>query len=235
MRPISPSKFWSVKLDDLRGPEGTWRHPDDREDIDLLFKKMKENLNTFPCPFWGPIDTAKLVLCYAGPGSTENKHGSDRRDARNEEWLKERIASFNGTTPINFGIIHNRARNWFLSRIARVLDISKSEAEDLGAKVAIVDLTAYRGVTTTWEEVAFLPSTQMMRQWAKHSLFKEAKAKRRVVLVMRANKWWGVPSKPWSDGYLFTPDCNRSGFFLKKCDIGKIARNTARAAVGLHS
>lgn len=233
MHPISPATFWSMPLAQLRGPKGTWSHPADRNDIELLFKKMRDNLDTFPCPFWGPIHTAKLVLCYAGPGSTENEYGSDRSDARNPKWMANRIKGFDGRTEIVFESMHRRARNWFSGRIASVLGIQKSEAEDLRSKVAIIDLTAYRGTITAWEEVAFLPSTQIMREWAKRTLFEQAKQKRRVVMVMRANKWWGVPSIPWHSGYLFAPKCTRSGYFTNKCEIAPSARRIARALVGL--
>lgn len=204
-------------------------HPKDKDDVDLLFKKMRKNLNTFPCPFWGPILTAKVVLCYAGPGSTEHKiYGSDRKNARDPNWVKERVRSFDGKTPINFSLLHPTARAWFSGRIGSILGVSKEVAEEYGGEVAVVDLTAYRGVNTAWEEVAFLPSTQVMRSWAKEVLFVDAIREKRVVLVMRANKWWGVPSGPWKRGNLFAPACTRSGYPILNCKFAAAAKKAAR-------
>jgi hypothetical protein len=231
-----PFSFWALTPRRLRLGRRRWVHPHDLQDVVELFRYHHDFLHTFPAPFFGPLKTAKLVLAYAGPGNTTTGEENDDTQGRDLAWVRRRLASFNGKTPIEWNLIQPRARQWFRSRLANLLDISVRQLDEIAAietKIAFVNLAAYRGIETKWDEVAFLPSTQVMRSWARSVLFRDARTKKRVVVLMRANKWWGIRNGPWTSGFLFAPQTIRSGHLMKSCKVGQAATRAARRVVGL--
>lgn len=227
---LSPADVWSISATELRTRDGRWIHPLDRDDLELSFDRMRADLDTLPCPFIGPLHTAKVVLCFAGPGSTEQ---ADKRDAKKPLWVERRLRSFDGKSAIDFTEFHPAAKAWFVSRIASVLGVGKADVEALGRKVAILELCAYRGASTHWEECGFLPTTQLTRRWAHHRLFKDAREGKRVVIVLRARAWWGLAPGAWSHNSLFAPSVTAGGYLITNCQIGKAARKAARSALSL--
>lgn len=231
----TPVDFWNISPEDLRTSDGRFVHPEDRSEVENLFDYHKKYLETFPAPYWGPLKTAKLVLAYAGPGNTvrEGVNG-DAGQAQSLDWLKRRHISLSGDAPLDKELYHDRLQSWFRTRLRSVLKDNDIDLLDRFADViAFVNLTAYRGEETKWEEVAFLPSTQIMRDWARSSLFPDAEAGKRVVIIMRAHKWWGIRKAPWSKGSLFAPPVNRSGVLLSEQEVGKAAQSAARRILGL--
>jgi len=232
--PETPFSFWSLTWRQMRLDRRKWAHPADREDIKNLFRYHRKYLHTFPAPFFGPLATAKIVVAYAGPGNTVVGKENDNSQGRSLDWVKERLDSFDGKSPLNWKLIQPRARRWFQARLANILGIPKFEGDrSIDSNVAFVNLTAYRGDETKWEEVAFLRSTQVMRNWVRAVLFPEARVRERIVIVMRANRWWGIRNGPWKDGYLFVPRATRSGHIVKNCKVGRAARIAARRAIGV--
>ncbi|WP_428246275.1 hypothetical protein [Ferrovibrio sp.] len=227
-------EMWNRPASDFQAGD-RYIHPADKADVEEIFDYHRPYLNTFPAPFWGPLRTAKLVLAYAGPGNTENDEDDDRTQAANPVWRNARCASFDGVTPFDAGLHHGRALRWFKSRARKVLGEDDPNSLDKFAdQIAFAELTAYRGPETKWREVAFLPTTQAMRTWARTVLFPEAEERKRVVLIMRAHQWWGVRKTPaWGRGHLYAPETNRSGFLVNACGIGQQARQAARVALGL--
>lgn len=234
-----PFTLWSLPYEKLRQPDlpdGTpqFVHPADLELVDELFDRHRATLCTFPSPFLGPLKTAKVVLAYAGPGDTDEGEANDRTDALDRKWVDQRLASFDGETPIDPVMLHGAAWNWMESRLASVLGESPGTCLNrFKSSVALVDLTAYRGRNVTWAELAFLETTQAMRAWARRVLFAEARREERVVIVMRAHVWWGLKPPSWSKGLLFCPAVNRSGYMLRDCEVGKAAKQAARGILGL--
>jgi len=226
-------ELWKRPASDFHTEEH-FIHPKDKADVKEIFEYHRPYLNTFPAPFWGALRTAKLVLCYASPGNTENNMDDDRTQAADPNWRKARCASFDGETPLDAISYHGKAIQWLRSRVKNVLreDVPNTFGK-FANQVAFVNLTAYRGPSTKWREVASLPTTQAMRNWAQTVLFPEAKQKKRIVLIMRAHRRWEVETPAWSRGHLFAPEVTRNGFLINRCEIGQQARHAARAALGL--
>jgi hypothetical protein len=230
----TPIDFWNISPEELRTDEGMFVHPEDREDVENLFDYHKDFLNTYPAPYWGPLRTAKLVLAYAGPGNTIGQgENGDVGQAQSVDWLARRHNSLSGDAPLDDKLHHGVLQSWFRTRLRSVLKDRDANLDQFSNAIAFINLTAYRGTETKWEEVAFLPSTQVMRNWARSDLFPDAEAGRRVVIIMRAHKWWGIRKAPWSKGSLFAPPVNRAGVLLSEQDVGKAAQAAARKILGL--
>lgn len=241
----SPASVWRHPKSDFKYGKGRWVHPLDQGDVRLLLKRTKPKLNTFPSPFFGPLLSAPLVLCYASPGISKHRPDLDVKDAKRRNWINNRLRSLDGRTAIDFDGLHSDSRNWIIRQLKSLLDVSHDDAKKLGGKVAILELSAYRGVRTEWNEVGLLPTTNLTREWAKAVLFPEAIAKKRVVIVLRAAQWWALPPPPWSKGHLFVPLTTQGAHIIsnkkkvtkkvaKKIEtVARNARNEARRAAGL--
>lgn len=59
-----------------------------------------------------------------------------------------------------------------------------------------------------------LPSVRDMRAWADQTLFQDARARKRVVIVARSHSDWGLLPKAKPDGWLFTDVSNPRGASL---------------------
>lgn len=234
----SPASVWRRPKSDFVYGKERWVHPLDQGDVRLLLKRTKPKLITFPSPFFGRLLSAPLVLCYASPGVSKKKLDLDVHDARRRGWIEKRLRSLNGRTAIDFDGLHNDSREWVIRQLKSLLHVSHDDAKKLGGKVAILELSAYRGVRTEWDEVGLLPTTNLTREWAKAVLFPEAIAKKRVVIVLRAAQWWALPPPPWRDGHLFVPKTTPGALIVsnssrKARKVAKVAKETARRAVGL--
>lgn len=226
-------QLWHRDPQEFQTDDGRYIHPDDRAAIDgnLFFEYHKKYLNTFPSPFWGALRTAPLVLLFASPGNTQRL---DEENAADASWRRRRCASFNGTEPLTTpGLLHAEAERWICDQVRSLLELPPDA--DIGktlAKIAIADLTAYRGARSEWHEVAFLRTTLAMRDWAQTTLFPQGKNNERIVIIHRARQWWGVPpGKAWSLGSLFAPETTRGGNLIGDCEVAKQAREMAKKAV----
>jgi hypothetical protein len=153
------------------------------------FKKHEEFLDTFPSPFFGPIKTAKLIMAYASPGNSPE----DKKQAENPNWIKMRVKSFDGTSESDLSLFddHKKAQRWFQARIDKILGVDISK---VCKDVAFVNLSAYRGDSTIWSEVACAPTTQAMRQWLREKICERNGP---IVLIMRADDRWGFGKRPF--------------------------------------
>jgi hypothetical protein len=83
--------------------------------------------------------------------------------------------------------------------------------------IAFLNIGAYKSrEMNDTELLAALPSSRVCLDWAQQELFPAAEAGKRVVICLRAAKFWGL--KPGTDypGALFSPKVNRAGDMLRK-------------------
>ena len=200
-----------------------WIHPDDREHVRTHFKKHKKCLNTFPSPFFGPIDTAKVIIAYASPGNSP----ADKKLAKDPDWIRRRVRSFNGRSKCDLNLFrdHEKAKRWFEQRVDKILGFNISE---VSKQIAFVNLSAYRGDSSVWREAACAPTTQAMRYWLRERICEKRGP---VVLIMRAANEWGFGKAPFQKGKkLFVLDTTRSGL-PKSGEQSKRARAVNRSAL----
>jgi hypothetical protein len=160
----TPVDFWNISPEDLRTANGNFVHPEDRAEVENLFEYHADFLKTYPAPYWGPLRTARLVLAYAGPGNTDGEgENGDAGQAQSADWLARRYRSLSGDAPLDKELHHGVLESWFRTRLRSVLKYKQAdlpkEADPLDRfadAVAFINLTAYRGKETRWEEVAFL-------------------------------------------------------------------------------
>jgi hypothetical protein len=90
---------------------------------------------------------------------------------------------------------------------------------DVRSKIAILNIGAYHAsVFTDWPLLAALPSSRVCLEWAQTVLFPEAVKGDRLVICLRAHRYWGL-GLPGEQGHrygeaLFSAPVNRAGHML---------------------
>jgi len=183
-------------------------HPADRHVIERLCPNSHDlDFRFLPGNIWGPVKTAKVVLLFKPPGKPgEEEIENALTEAASEEWQEYEMRNRAGREPLRKGW----GFKWLESRTRR-LELKES---DLCSKVAVLNLGAYHSRSNPYKDewaLAALPSSRASIAWAQDVLFPEAIAGKRVVICLRAAKWWGLqPGRP-PKGTLFTPRHNPRG------------------------
>jgi hypothetical protein len=192
-------------------------HPADSK----IFARVKNHgfdLKTLPGCFMGPLRTAPVVLLFLSPGLSEE----DRPSPARIEWHAKNRS---GNEPLVSEALHAPAYQWWKQRTK----CFECEAEKLASNVAILNIGAYHSKTFRDHGLlAALPSSRAVLDWAQSTLFPAAEAGDRVVICLRAAKYWGLQSGKNYEGTSFAPNVTRSGHMHKK-DRNKIVAAVKRA------
>ena len=98
--------------------------------------------------------------------------------------------------------------------------------------VAILNIGAYHSKEMNDTELlAALPSSRVCLDWAQGVLFPEAESKKRVVICLRAAKFWGLKSGQRYEGTLFAPPVTRGGHMIRGASRDEVI-DAANAAIG---
>lgn len=212
---INIFRFWSG----IRLKGGA--HP---ADYDVL-SRVRHNfdLRCLPAAFNGPLRTAPVVLLYLSPGLSEKL---DHRDARTRAGRAYYRRRWTGREPLRGPEEHERGWNWWTSRTACF-----GHWQDLRMKVAILNIGAYHSKTfMDIPLLAALPSSRVSLDWAQHVLFPEAIAGKRVVVCLRAARFWGLREGQCYGKALFAPPVTRSGH-MRRGPMREMVIREARAAL----
>ncbi|MGA9796334.1 MAG: hypothetical protein WBQ17_12460 [Rhizomicrobium sp.] len=179
-------------------------HPADVE----TFRRVPNNgfatEAALPGCFMGPLRTAPIVLLYLSPGLSEE----DKPTGRLKEW---HVRTRGGTEPLVSKDVHSSAHAWWTQRTK----ILSGTVEQRSQNVATLNIGAYHSKTFNDHGLlAALPSSRVTLDWAQSVLFPEAEAGKRVVVCMRAARYWGLESGQEYSGTLFAPKVTRSGHAL---------------------
>ena len=188
-------EFWSGIR--LRGGA----HPADYE----VLRRVRHNfdLRCLPACFFGPLKTAPVVLLYLSPGLSDQ----DYADARTKKGRARYRRTWAGEEPLRGPDEHEHAWWWWKSRTK-----SLGDWQALTTKVAILNIGAYHSKKFKNKPLlAALPSSRVSIDWAQHVLFPEAMAGRRVVVCLRAARFWGLQVGERYGRALFAPPVTPRG------------------------
>ena len=187
-------EFWRNVASDAR------MHPAD-QDVFARIKNHGFDLKALPGCFMGPLRTAPVVLLFLSPGKSKG----DRPSPTLADWHKRTRL---GNEPLISEAVHASAHNWWVQR-TKCFGLP---AETLATNVAILNIGAYHSKEfTDHGMLAALPSSRMSLEWAQNVLFPQAEAGDRVVICLRAAKYWGLESGKRYQGFLFAPKVTRGG------------------------
>ena len=212
--PADIFKFWAQIPRDARV------HPADRE----VFGRVRDHgfdLRALPGCYMGPLRTAPVVLLFLSPGSS----AEDRASPRLVEWHRR---TRGGGEPLVSESVHRSAYRWWTERTKCL----ECRPEELAKKVAVLNIGAYHSESfADYSMLAALPSSRVALDWAQGSLFPAAEAGHRVVICLRAARYWGLEVGRKYRGSLFAPSVTRGGHMLTE-NRGKIVAAVRRAIHG---
>jgi hypothetical protein len=213
--------FWARAIPSLK------IHPDDAATLNGNHHQLA--LDTLIGPWMGPLRTAPVVLLTLNGGIADG--GAVERYeatlATSREWTARNLR---GDLSLPNFATNPAGRKWTEGKLAQF----GLSYETAASKVAFVNLIPYRSRegAKDMRMADRLPSSRLVKAWARDTLFPEAEAGKRVVVCLRSARPWGLdPTTPRRGQALFTPEVTRSGFIIhaERGEIGVVVRE----AVGL--
>jgi len=123
-------------------------------------------------------------MLYLSPGLSDK----DLIDARSKAGQQSYVLRRSGRKPLGGGDKQSAGWKWWTSR-ARIF----GDWHDLQTKIAILNIGAYHSKSFADAPLlAALPSSRVSLDWAQTVLFPEAVAGTRVVICLRAARFWGL-------------------------------------------
>lgn len=196
---------------------GDRTHPADRPVLERV--KHQFDLRCLPGCFGGKLRTAPLVLLFLSPGW-------DKFDLKQAEAPRLRAyyaLARGGRQPLPGPDEYPPAYRWLESRTKCFGDLS-----ELLSEIAVLNIGAYH--SRTFSDVpllAALPSSRVSLDWAQQVLFPQAIAGKRVVICLRAARFWGLAEGNRYGRSLFAPEVVRAGYMKN----GTLRDEAIRAAV----
>ena len=175
-------------------------HPAD----EAVFKRVPNHgfdLDALPGCFMGPLRTAPVVLLFLSPGLDEG-------DKPTPELIEWNSRTRRGAEPLVGASIQEPNYRWWTRR-TKFLGYGPNLLAD---KVAVLNIGAYH--SRTFDDhglLAALPSSRVSLGWAQSVLFPAAERGERVVICLRAARYWGLEAGAEYPGTLFAPQVTRGG------------------------
>ncbi|KWV59818.1 hypothetical protein AS156_30300 [Bradyrhizobium macuxiense] len=194
-------------------------HPSDVPIFERLKGQHDFNLNCLPLCFSGPLRTARIVLLYLSPGLPKGFEHQSKTPELQQLYASQRTGDAHLPGPNSPG------HRWRESRLSFLGDWEQHRD-----KIAVFNIGAYHSKDFVDHDVlASLPSSRIALDWAQSILFPEAEAGRRVVICMRAAKYWGLRVGETYGKSLFAPETTRSGHMLTGSERAIIIEEAQRA------
>lgn len=180
------------------------------------------NHKTLPGCFMGPLRTAPVVFLFMSPGLSEE----DETSAKLKSWRDWHVRQRQGDEPLPN--IETPAGKWWVKRVK----FTGVDQALIPAQVAFLNIGAYKSKEMKDPELlAALPSSRVCLDWAQQVLFPAAERGERVVVCLRAAKFWGLKRGKVYGRALFSPNVNRAGDMLKKTPRDRVIRGQAIKAI----
>jgi hypothetical protein len=196
-------------------------HPLDRPVLARV--KHDFNLNCLPACFDGPLRTAAVVLLYLSPGYNEK---IDDADAVNPEAQKRYVERRSGNRHLTDQSENEHHWLWRESRTKAF-----GTWDEVRSKIAILNIAAYHSKTFADQPLlAALPSSRAVLDYAQSTLFPAAMDGERVVICMRASRFWGLDKARKHGKGLFAPAVTRSGHMLRSDEQAPLRDEIVRLA-----
>jgi hypothetical protein len=152
-------------------------HPDD---ADYLAKGSSPfNHKLLPCPFDGPLDKAKIVICLANPSDGY----ADVSEAQVNELVVEMRS---GEEPLP------KIFEKFYSKIVRPLRIPLNELRSLVAVFNVCPYTSEKMDSAAERKAAGLPSVWQAQKYLREVLIPRAQTGNIHLILIRKLQLWGV-------------------------------------------
>ena len=154
----------------------------------------------------GPLWTAPIVLLYLSPGLSS----LDRKDAVSKSGQNYYMRRRHGYEPFRQ---EGPGYKWVRSR-TKCFGL---RWDQITSKIALLNIGSYHSKSfTDIPLLAALPSSRMSIAWAQEVLFPEAIAGKRVVICLRAARFWGLEPGNQYGKSLFAPEVTRGGHMKNK-------------------
>ena len=194
-------------------------HPEDAPTFKRLKGQHGFNLNCLPLSFSGPLRHARVVLLYLSPGLPKTLV----EQSKTPEF--QRLYAYQRTGRASLPGPDSPGHKWRMGRLAFLGDWQKHRD-----RIAVFNIGAYHSTKFIDHDVlASLPSSRIALDWAQSVLFPEAEAGKRVVICMRAAKYWGLRAGETYGKSLFAPNTTRGGHMLADEQRKIIVRRAQRA------
>lgn len=165
------------------------------------------NLSCLPANFDGPLKTARVVLLYLSPGLSE----SDIEEANKSDAQQRYAMRRAGYSPLTSKEQHLSGWEWWTSRTK-----SFGDPDKISNNLAILNISPYHSSSfRDYPMLAALPSCRASLDWAHRVLFPQAEQGERVVVCLRAARYWGLGHNERYGRGLFAPKVSRSGHMHK--------------------
>lgn len=168
------------------------------------------DLRCLPGQLAGLLPTAPVVLLFLS-GGLSNEY--DISMAASPSKVREHHQRRMGLLPLWAPDEHRDAWAWW-TKLTNCID---PNWQSLRYVVALLNIGAYKSKVVTGSGRSALeqmPSSLVVREWARDVLFPQATRGERVVLALRAQRLWGLTPGTQVGKGLFAPEVNRAGHML---------------------
>ncbi|QSX33955.1 hypothetical protein JYB87_01485 [Shewanella avicenniae] len=170
---------------------GLTKHPDDLVVLDELNHELQKPIDSEfefglpPGPFFGPLKTAKIVLCYANP-SRDSKTSEVVADVALKEQL---FAQLDGLHSYPYQI--PGWDKWF-KPVANSL--FNGNCEQAAKHISVFNLVPYASTNMDIVQsfATSLPSVWAAQEYLRYTLIPKAKRKEILLVMCRSSQLWGL-------------------------------------------
>ena len=179
-------EFWNICL-----AMGLAKHPDDLDVLGELYHNLQKPIDSEfefglpPGPFFGPLKTAKIVLCYANPSCDESTAEVVASTA-----LKEQLfAQLDGLQSYPYQI--PGWNKWFKPVANSLFD---GNCELASKHISVFNLVPY--ASTNMDQVqsfaTSLPSVWAAQEYLRRTLIPQALREEILLVMCRSSQLWGL-------------------------------------------
>ncbi|HEP0304263.1 hypothetical protein ABN228_20535 [Providencia rettgeri] len=181
------------------------KHP-----IDIAVLKELESILSLdfnfdfpPGPYFGPITTAKVILCYANPSDDI----ASRFTIKNSEHIETLKSQLGGRQDYPYQL--DGWANWFKSRANTLFN---GNIELASKNIAVLNLIPYASpdMTKVGKIANCLPSAWQSQKYLRETLIPKAENDEILLIMCRAASLWGLRTSVGSKNILI--NSTRSGF-----------------------
>ncbi len=168
-------------------------HPDDEQFLQNLelprghYKRPAEfKFNHLPCPFDGPLESARIVICLANP----------KYDGLGGEKDELIFSQRSGNEPLP-----KDWDEWYEPLIAKRLSM---QMDDVRREVAVLNVCPYESSEMNGAEISLaagLPSVWAAQKYLREVLIPKALTKKIHLLVLRKHLLWGI-TEGWNCNHI---------------------------------
>ena len=176
------------------------------------------NHKTLPACFMGPLQTAPVVLLFMSPGLSPQDEALAKTKKMQDYYVRRR----QGNEPLPD--VDTPGAKWWTER-TKCFETDEIDAARIALKLAVLNIGAYHSKEMNDPELlAALPSSRVCLDWAQNVLFPAAESGERVVVCLRAAKFWGLRSEKKYKGTLFAPPVTRGGHMIRGPNRDKVIK-----------